>query len=319
MENQTTVPTIRTRKKFELSRMSDISYNELFKMYINQCKLRNLAKQTIDGHIAVHRYFCNWVQKDMMCSELSQDLINEWIFYLKDRVKPRTVNSYQFRICTVVKFGIKKGYIKDNITFYHVVEQEHIKEIYSKDELEILLKKPKNKLFATYRTWVIINFLLATGIRATELRELHVQDIDLDNAIINLRHTKNRKPRLVPIATSLKNVMIEYLGIRKGEPIEALFCNIYGEMLSMPALQASVEKYCKKRGVTKHSLHLFRHTFITLSVKKGMSPLLLQRVVGHTTMKMLSNYYQYNPTDLVEVCDSFNPLEDFNPKKKKFR
>ena len=49
-----------------------------------------------------------------------------------------------------------------------------------------------------------------------------------------------------------------------------------------------------------------------------MSPILLQRITGHQSMKMLNNYYQFNPTDLVDVVDTFNPLEQFNLKKKLF-
>lgn len=66
----------------------------------------------------------------------------------------------------------------------------------------------------------------------------------------------------------------------------------------------------------KLSLHLFRHTFITLSVRKGMSPILLRRITGHINYKMLDNYYHHNVTELVNVVDEFNPLEDFWPKKK---
>lgn len=67
--------------------------------------------------------------------------MNEYVLYLKDRLgKPQTVNSYQFKVYPIIKFGIHRGYIKDNITFTHLVEQEHIKEIYTKEELEIMLE-----------------------------------------------------------------------------------------------------------------------------------------------------------------------------------
>ena len=35
-------------------------------------------------------------------------------------------------------------------------------------------------------------------------------------------------------------------------------------------------------------------------------------------MKMLERYYAFNPTDLVNIVDKYNPLEDFKPKQKKY-
>ena len=165
-------------------------------LYEQECKLKNLADVTIKGYEFAHKHFCAWAGNDLRCSDITQDLINEYVLYLKDRLKPETVNSYQFKISPVIKYGIKRGYIKDNILFVHLIEQEHIKDIYTKEELETLLKRPETNNFAEYRSWIIVNVLLATGIRARELRKLQVQDVDMDGNIIHLRHTKNRKPRI---------------------------------------------------------------------------------------------------------------------------
>ncbi len=312
-------PTVKRRKNLLVSKVTDIPYNDLYLLYVNECRLKNLSEITIKGYSFAHKYFLQYAGKNLKCSDVTQDLINSYILNLKDRLKPQTVNSYIFKISPVVKYGIQRGYIKDNITFTHLVEQEHIKEIYTNEELKKLLIRPQGNSFAQYRTWVIINFLLATGIRALELRNLLIGDIDLKNGIVTLQHTKNRKARIIPIPSSLSNILFEYLRIRNGAKSDVLFCNIYGEPLPRTTLQLSVAKYCKKRGVEKHSLHLFRHTFITLSVRKGMSPILLKRITGHSNFKILDNYYSFNPTDLVNVVDEYNPLEDFKAKKKKFK
>ena len=158
--------------------------------------------------------------------------------------------------------------------------------------------------------------LLGTGIRAKELRETRVKDVDIKEGVLSLNHTKNRKPRSIPLPTSLIIILTEYIRIRAGAEEEPLFCNIFGEPLPRTTLQISVIKYCKKRGVEKTSLHLFRHTFITLSVRKGISPLFLKRITGHSNLKTLDKYYSFDITDLVNIVDEYNPLEDFKSKKK---
>jgi integrase/recombinase XerD len=50
-----------------------------------------------------------------------------------------------------------------------------------------------------------------------------------------------------------------------------------------------------------------------------MSPLLLKRITGHSDFKMLNKYYQYNPVDLVNIVDEFNPLEQLKLRAKSIK
>jgi len=163
MENRKKEPTLRIRKNMGLSRLENISLDELFRLYVHECRIKNLADVTIKGYKFAYKYFKDWLGKDITCDEVTQDLINEYVLYLKNRLgKPQTVNSYQFKISPVIKYGYKRGYIKDHIIFTHLVEQEQIKEIYTKEELQVMLKMPTEGSFTELRTWVIINMLLAT-------------------------------------------------------------------------------------------------------------------------------------------------------------
>lgn len=135
-------PTIKRRKNLFSSNVVDISYDDLYFLYENDCKLRNISDITIKGYDFAHKKFKSFTGDNLQCEDITQDLINEYILYLKDNLKPQTVNSYIFKISPVIKFGIRRGYIKDTIEFTHLVEQEHFKEIYTTEELELLLKKP---------------------------------------------------------------------------------------------------------------------------------------------------------------------------------
>ena len=217
MENKQKEPAVKRRKNLQLSRVADIKYSNLLELYVKECELKNLSPTTIEGYRNAHRYLISFVgNADIMCCDITQDLINEYVLYLKDKYKPQTVNSYLFKVSPVIKFGISKGYIKDTIEFTHMVEQEQIKDIYTNEEIKKLLERPNNKSFADYRTWSIVNVLLSTGIRAKELRELKIDDIKLEDGIIALSHTKNRKPRYIPICSALYSVLFEYLNLRGG-------------------------------------------------------------------------------------------------------
>ena len=69
--------------------------------------------------------------------------------------------------------------------------------------------------FAEYRTWVIINFLVATGVRSRSLRNIKIEDLDFDNELIHIKVTKNRKAIIIPMGKTIKKILLEYLRIRK--------------------------------------------------------------------------------------------------------
>lgn len=106
--------------------------------------------------------------------------------------------------------------------------------------------------------------------------------------------------------------------VRNALKEDFLFCNIYGEQLQRTVLQTLLKRNSLRRGVKRYGLHLYRHTFTTLSVRKGMSSVMLKRTTGHKSIKMPERHYAFNHTDLVNIVDEFNSLEDFKPKQKKY-
>ena len=314
------LPEIKRRKRKVNSdyALTNISYQSLYDLYIRECKLKGLSDTTINGYMYATRYFLDFAGYDLMCNDITQDLINEYYLHLQKSHKATTINSYVFKISPTILYGIEKGYIAHEIKFTHMVEQQEIKEIYSQEELETLLKRPTSNDFCEFRAWVIINVLIGTGMRAQELRNLKIKNINLEQGYITLNVTKNNEARIIPISSSLHLVLNDWLQVRNASREDFVFCNIFGEQLQRTVLQTLVKRYSLRRGVNKYGLHLYRHTFITLSVRKGMSPLALRRITGHKSTKMLEKYYQFNPTDLINVVDEFNPLEDFKPKSRRY-
>jgi len=138
-----------------------------------------------------------------------------------------------------------------------------IKETYTDEELRLLLKKPNLKKcgFTDYKTWVFSNYLLATGNRISSVLNLKINDLDFENSLIQINKTKNRKAQFIPMSGSLAPILREYLGYRKGDTGDYVFCNAYGNKADLRTYQEMLARYNKSRGVSKTSAHLYRHTF----------------------------------------------------------
>ncbi|MCX8074893.1 MAG: site-specific integrase [Clostridia bacterium] len=252
------------------------------------------------------------------CNTLNQEAIMGYISFLKERnVKEVTINSYLRGTRVIFSYFMEMGYTKPfKITL--IKTEKTIKPTYTDYELQLLLKKPDlNKCnFSEYRNWVIVNYLLATGNRASTVSNLKIENIDFSNETIILTKTKNRKQQIIPLSRSLVQILRDYLKYRKGSNDDYLFCNTYGNRLTVYALQHTIYLYNKSKGVLKTSLHLFRHTFAKKWILNGGDIFRLQKILGHSSLDMVKEYVNMFSEDLHQNFNEFNPLEQFTTVKK---
>ncbi|HZK60735.1 MAG TPA: tyrosine-type recombinase/integrase [Anaerovoracaceae bacterium] len=296
------------------------TFKELGEEFLRNAEVRGLSEWTIKSYRYQIGYFLEFAGGELMCKDIGYEMIEKYIIYMKKQKglsNPVTLNSYLQNISPMIKYGVKKRNILNQFIMPVVKGQETFKEIYTDDELNVLLDNPNKVDFITTRTHTIIWLLASTGIRARELRELKVKNVDMIGRAITVNQTKNKRPRMLPISKSLYDVITNYMDERGGSVDDYLFPTIYNDIMAMTSLQDSIKKYCNERGVYKTSLHLFRHTFITNAVNQNVSPLILQRITGHSTMHQLSKYYNARTIDLVDVIDGIAPKN--NRKKSHFK
>ena len=160
----------------------------------------------------------------------------------KSGLAHNSVSSYARVFRTFLNWCKEEGHCQ--VEMPKISDKEVVKETYSDEELMLLLKKPdKNCTFNEYRTWVIINLLLNNGCRASSIRCIQIQDVDLENRQIILRHTKNGKMQAIPLCSVLIPILREYLATRGGSPSDYLFCTQYGDQLGRDTLRNSIARY----------------------------------------------------------------------------
>ena len=222
-----------------------------------------------------------------------------------------SISSYVRAFKSFLTWCRDEGYTTVSIPSFK--QKDTVKETYSDDELERLLKRPpSNCSFCEYRNWLVIQFFLNSGCRASTVRNIQIRDVDLDSKQVTFRHTKTGKIQVIPLCSTLAVRLKEYLRIREGEPDDYLFCDEYGKMLSANALRLAIERYNRKRGVAKTSLHMFRHTFARkYLIDCGGNAFTLQKLLGHSTLEMTKHYCAIFNADITKNFDSVSPLEQF--------
>ena len=156
---------------------------------------------------------------------------------------------------------------------------------------------------------MIINLLLNNGCRAATIRNIKIKDLDLENRVIYLRHTKNKRSQVIPLCESLCITLKEYLRIRGGNADDYLFPNEFGEQQTENGLRCTIAKYNKRRGIEKTSIHMFRHTFAKkFLIDCGGNAFTLQHLLGHSTLDMTKHYCAIFDADIAKNYEDLSPL-----------
>lgn len=298
-------------------RADDIILFEAFEEFIAEKEANNLSEPTIRNYRQSFEYFCQSAHYDNTTTTDDVDIqaIYKWIGTLKlNGVSPNSINHYLRDVRAFLYWCMNsdRKYIDPPFKVKQVEAQEELPKMFSDDELEALLEKPrKQDGFPEWRAWAITNWVLGTGNRASTIIDVRIGDIDFTHKEISLGHTKNKKAQIIPLSSSLETVLKEYIRVwRKEVDDDAwLFPNIGEEQLTTNALRLAFRRYCNGRGVEKTNIHGLRHNFAKGWVKNNGNMFALQKLLGHSSLDMVRKYVKLYSEDIKEDFDSFSPLD----------
>jgi len=142
----------------------------------------------------------------------------------------------------------------------------------------------------------MVLLLLETGVRAQELLDINVTDIDFIDSSILIRQGKGRKPRSVFMGSTAKKNLRKH--IRNIPDKGALFLSREGDRLKYGGLKEVIKALSQKAGLPPQRLHDFRRTYALQSLRNGVDIHTLSKLMGHTSLQVLSRYLRQTKVDL---------------------
>lgn len=300
------------KQKITLTSQKNLSIEEAFELFLRKGNVKNLSTDTLKNYQYQFNCFSRFTDVTQPIKNVSVELIEDFAVYVKQACSTNdvTVASYLRTIRVFCYYCMDCGYMK-RFTIVIPKAEKKIKETYTDEELERLLRKPDmNKCtFTEYKAWVFENYLMGTGNRLSSALNLRIIDVNFSESVIIIRKVKNRRQQIIPLSRTLSDILREYIQIRGGEPEDFLFCNIYGEQGKRTSYQQMIRKYNISRNVNKTSVHLFRHTFAKKWILAGGDIFRLQKILGHSDLEITKEYLQMFGQDLQMDFERFNPLD----------
>jgi integrase/recombinase XerD len=299
---------------------SQMTVKEGYRRFIQRIRILNRSEDTILYYDNLYKMFTEFLDEGTPCDQLTEDTVSAFIIFKKERnpkLKDTSINSYIRGLRAIFRYFMRND-LTPHFEISLIKENRDLKEPYSHAELEQLLKKPNIKKcsFAQYRNWVIACYFMGTGNRARTVCNIKIGDVDFLSHEIRLRKVKNNKPHVIPMSKMLEKILSEYLGYRKGESEDFLFCNIYGQQLKPETLKSAMWRYNTSRGVDKTSTHLYRHAFGKEWTRNNGDVVRLQEMFGHSDIKVTKGYIDLYGSDLQKGFAAFSPLDNLEFMKK---
>lgn len=154
------------------------------------------------------------------------------------------------------------------------------------------------------RDRAIIELLLSSGVRVSELTNLKVSDIDFNTLTVHVRNGKGGKDRVTYINAVAAKYLMEYLNRRK-EDCECLFCNANHLPLNAGGVRSILKRLEAKSGVENVHPHRFRRTFATNMSRRGMDIQDIRRLLGHSNINTTLVYVSMDDREVHQAYSKY--------------
>lgn len=282
--------------------------------YLIDCKVRSLSEATIYNYEHMLNDFRLSLGKLVGVNDLESNDVSNYILYL--RAKGNNDISIKNKL-KILKAFFKYNNLDIDIPKIKTVESHKLP--YTDEEMTLLLAKPKRNSFPQWRNYTIANFLIGTGVRCATISEILIKDLDFTNNTIFLRKVKNGGQYTIPMSSDLKSVLRQYLSLYDHSDDDMLFPSLYGDKMSRTTIKQAMREYNHSRGVSRCSIHLYRHTFAYNCIRQGMPLPVLQKILGHSNISTTMQYLNISIVDMKHQFDNYCPLDSIRKKAIKLK
>ena len=315
-----------------INQVNDTNFNDFLKYLTNVKEYSVNTKESYAYDIAEYLLFIQNIPVDK--KEIKKEHIQEYLIYLNNRNISKL--SIKRRLCAIrafykylVKFKISSNNPFETVS--SVKGEKKLPHFLSEKEItELLDSNEKRTDFLKDRDQAVLELMYASGLRASEVINLRIKDIDFDAKVLKIKG-KGNKERLIPFNNHAKNALLKYINNTRHELVlkneeknsgDIVFLNSNGKQITRRGIEYLINQVVVKTGFNlKVHPHMLRHSFATELLNNGADLRTIQELMGHSSISTTSIYTHVSFNDLQKTYNKcfnsksekeFGVLFDFN-------
>ena len=269
---------------------------------------KGLSQNTVDSYKSDLTKLSNYLQnQDLSKTNIDNFFIDMSEFNYSSSTKKRMHSS----IKNFLKYiNENEDYESIDISDIKLKSSKKLPEVLSITDIENMINFYNHDTYLDSRNRTVIDVLYSTGCRVSELCDINISDIDLDEKYLKLKG-KGSKQRIVPIGSMLYKNLLQYLNVRetflqnRGEP---LFLSKSKNKLDRTAVFRIIKKTAKNISLqTDVHPHTLRHSAATHMLEGGCDLRTVQEFLGHSSVSTTQIYTKVTKEFLEEAFTESHP------------
>jgi len=286
---------------------------DLIKAYENYLtKVKQASTNTISSYMRDIRQFAEWLDVDVL--DATQLNISSYLHYMEqDGRSAATVSRTLASLKNFYTYLVSSGFCEKTPVIDIRVNrgEKKLPQILTGREIELLLAQPVCVDAKGYRDKAMLEVMYATGMRVSELIDLNIDDVNLEQGIIKCATSK--KTRVIPLyPAALRALNIYIRDVRESmlatSDENALFVNVNGSRMSRQGFWKILKHYQETAHINKEiTPHTLRHSFAVHLLENGADLDSLQELMGHCDISSTHMYTHMVNHKLKSVYEKCHP------------
>jgi len=275
----------------------------------------HLAENTVLAYHRDMKHFWEW-RGSRMVSHLTISDLADYVDWLHKRnLAPASLARHIVSLRLFYRYLQLEGILQSNPAELLGSQRlwERIPSVLSPKQVDRLLNGPVPSDPFWRRDRALLEFLYATGCRASELTLMTIHDVHIDEKYC-LCMGKGGKQRIVHLGNRAIDAYQGWVDeervklIRKYGESNYVFLSYRGKLCRRERIWELVKKYAQRAGITSEiSPHTLRHSFATHMLSAGADLRQVQEMLGHSSITTTQIYTHIDMTGLKHVHEKYHP------------
>ncbi len=243
------------------------------------------------------------------------DAVNAWAIHLSQTDYARTSQARKLSaIRMFARHLVRENFRKDDFT--ELVSGpgllRKLPDVLTREEIERLLHAPSTDTPHGLRDRAILELFYSSGLRVSELCQLCLQSIHLEEAYIRV-FGKGSKERITPVGSAAIVAVRDYLATGRSHFVKPktgseLFLSQWGKAISRKMVWVMIKQHAANAGIKKPiKPHLLRHSFATHLLEGGADLRAIQEMLGHADISTTQIYTAIQADRLADEHALYHP------------
>lgn len=251
----------------------------------------------------LNRYLQEKYNGPVYLEDITQEDAENYLYYLKEfkNYQPISRKRVLGSMRSFFGYAYKSEWCDKNVTarLEPIKCQQKERQYLSESEVNKFVNAIQHDLIR-----LVAQTLYFTGMRISECLNLQVEDVNLEDNLIHIRHGKGNKDRFVPINSKLKELLVDYNENWRVSS-DHFFATRNSGSLSKTTVAKVFRDTTKALGWKKKvTAHILRHSFASKLVKNDVHLVKISKLLGHSSLKTTSIYVHSNMDDLKDAVNT---------------